>query len=183
MLPTRPRSSARIGSFRPGARKRSGCTRRIVLPLRNRRFIGQVSRIEGRISGGCLSIANVSSAGLSNRAVSNVCNSFICLSSCDFSVLAARVPASSACCSWCFHETVSGPEDEYRLSVGMPRLLYVKAPAPAAPTLAFMDVDGLVAFVRFGMLHLFSPGELGFGDVKLGVLIGVAASMISWPAL
>ena len=41
-----------------------------------------------------------------------------------------------------------------------------------------MDVDGLVAFVRFGMLHLFSPGELGFGDVKLGVLIGVAASMI-----
>ena len=27
-------------------------------------------------------------------------------------------------------ETVSGLEDEYRLSVGMPRLLYVKAPAP-----------------------------------------------------
>ena len=55
-------------------------------------------------------------------------------------------------------ETVSGLEDEYQLSAGMPRLLYVKAPAPAAPTLEFMDVDGLVAFVGFGMLHLLSPG-------------------------
>jgi hypothetical protein len=31
-------------------------------------------------------------------------------------------------------ETVSGLEDEYHLSVGMPRLLYVKAPAPDRET-------------------------------------------------
>jgi hypothetical protein len=42
---------------------------------------------------------------------------------------------------------------------------------------------GLVTLVGFVALHLGSRGGLGSGDVKLGVLIGIAATTISWTAL
>src|SRR5205809_4332741 len=57
-------------------------------------------------------------------------------------------------------EQVSGLEDEYRLSAGLPRLIYVKSPAPARePRLAEMlarirDEDG-VSYQRFS-----DPAEL-----------------------
>ena len=42
---------------------------------------------------------------------------------------------------------------------------------------------GLVAFVGFGLLYTLSRGALGLGDVKLGALLGFAATMISWTTL
>jgi leader peptidase (prepilin peptidase) / N-methyltransferase len=44
-------------------------------------------------------------------------------------------------------------------------------------------IGGLVAFVGFGLLYLASRGALGLGDVKLGALLGAAATMISWTTL
>jgi hypothetical protein len=40
----------------------------------------------------------------------------------------------------------------------------------------------LVALVGFGLLSCSSAARWGFGDVKLGALLVVAATMISWPA-
>ena len=56
--------------------------------------------------------------------------------------------------------------------------------ATGDPALAWRAVaGGLIAFIGFELLHLCSRGALGFGDVKLGALIGMGASMISWAAL
>ena len=49
---------------------------------------------------------------------------------------------------------VSGLEDEYLLSAGMPRLIYVKSPAPEreprlAEMLARIEADGGVSYKRF----------------------------------
>ena len=56
--------------------------------------------------------------------------------------------------------------------------------ATGDPALAWRAVaGGLIAFIGFELLHLSSRGALGFGDVKLGALIGMGASMISWAAL
>jgi predicted ATPase len=51
-------------------------------------------------------------------------------------------------------EQVSGLEDEYRLSAGMPRLIYVKSPAPGreprlGEMLARIEADGSVCYRRF----------------------------------
>jgi leader peptidase (prepilin peptidase)/N-methyltransferase len=42
---------------------------------------------------------------------------------------------------------------------------------------------GLVALVGFGLLYTLSWGALGLGDVRLGALLGFAATMISWTTL
>src|SRR5215204_6329328 len=56
--------------------------------------------------------------------------------------------------------------------------------ATGDPALAWRAVaGGLIAFIGFELLHLLSRGALGFGDVKLGALIGMGASMISWATL
>ena len=57
-------------------------------------------------------------------------------------------------------EEVSGLEDEYRLSAGMPRLIYVKSPAPdreprLAELLARIKDDDSVSYQRFS-----DPAEL-----------------------
>ena len=57
-------------------------------------------------------------------------------------------------------EELSGLEDEYRLSAGMPRLIYVKSPAPAreprlAGLLARIKADDSVSYQRFS-----DPAEL-----------------------
>jgi hypothetical protein len=51
-------------------------------------------------------------------------------------------------------ERMSGLEDEYRLSAGMPRLIYVKSPAPdrearLAEMLSRIEADGDVSYRRF----------------------------------
>ena len=57
-------------------------------------------------------------------------------------------------------EEISGLEDEYRLSAGMPRLIYVKSPAPdreprLAELLARIKADDSVSYQRFS-----DPAEL-----------------------
>jgi hypothetical protein len=58
-------------------------------------------------------------------------------------------------------EQVSGLEDEYLLSAGRPRLLYVKTPAPGresrlAELLARIENEGDVSYQRFTMPPNFS---------------------------
>src|SRR5499433_1703845 len=57
-------------------------------------------------------------------------------------------------------EEISGLEDEYRLSAGLPRLIYVKSPAPdreprLTELLARIEDDDSVSYQRFS-----DPGEL-----------------------
>ena len=69
-------------------------------------------------------------------------------------------------------EQVSGMEDEYRLSAGMPRLIYVKSPAPdreprLADLLARIKDDDSVSYQRFS-----DPAELqGLVEDDLAVLL------------
>ena len=77
-------------------------------------------------------------------------------------------------------EDISGLEDEYRLSTGMPRLIYVKSPAPdrepaLAQLLARIRNDGSISYQSFS-----DPAELQrLVENDLAVLL--ATRIRSWP--
>jgi hypothetical protein len=42
---------------------------------------------------------------------------------------------------------------------------------------------GVIALIGLELLHVLGRGRPGFGDVKLGALMGIGVSMISWTTL